>query len=570
MKIFKTNRIRFDEMIADTRSFLETMYETSNRVFTLASPWGQILTVIHDMAQFIFYFNEDSTTESNIYTASRPNSIYGLARLAGHNPMRSIGASGDLRLRFNGNALENRGAQIIIPQHTMVRCQANNLLYVVTLSQEEARIAATSNSAITVKIHQGEIETQRFTGSGMELQSFAVNMKQGKSIDHFFVNVSVQGERYTKYDSLWDMPRGAKGCIVMTGINGGIDIYFGNGFNGTVPPNGSTIEVEYLITHGVAGNLRDSSSAQWKFEGSGFDENGNEIDLNSHVDIKADGAITLGTDPEPTFLTRLVAPKTSRAMVLANPDNYMYFLERLNYFSLVDAFTTFDDDYVDDDNVIYLFLIPDITKRLTGAENYFSVPEEMFTLSTDEKERIIKLIQDSGSMIVTTMISIIDPVVKRFALNISLTTFEGFSKDLIRQEIITKLSQHFLTMRRRNVIPKSDIVAIIEAIEGVDSVNVQFISQENEEYWADAQDDANAESKVIGLDDFGDITIGKGELAIVRGGWFTRDGVWYEDTIDTEGRQTPCSVNIEFKRQVPQTFNTKMNRENIRNLRGGK
>ena len=27
---------------------------------------------------------------------------------------------------------------------------------------------------------------------------------------------------------------------------------------------------------------------------------------------------------------------------------------------------TYDDDYLDDDNVIYLFLLPDITRKLEG------------------------------------------------------------------------------------------------------------------------------------------------------------------------------------------------------------
>ena len=43
--------------------------------------------------------------------------------------------------------------------------------------------------------------------------------------------------------------------MVKTGQTGGIDVFFGNGFNGKVPDLGSTILIEYLITDGEAGNI---------------------------------------------------------------------------------------------------------------------------------------------------------------------------------------------------------------------------------------------------------------------------------------------------------------------------
>ena len=143
---------------------------------------------------------------------------------------------------------------------------------------------------------------------------------------------------------------------------------------------------------------------------------------------------------------------------------------------MINAFTTFDDAYLDDDNVIYLFLIPDITKRMTDGENYFTVAQKFFSLSDYEKMKVLKLIEDSGSKIVTTVVKIVDPIITKYVMNVSLVTYEGFSTITIREKIVDEVSNYFLTNDRTDRIPKSDLIRIIENVEGVDSVNVSFIS----------------------------------------------------------------------------------------------
>jgi hypothetical protein len=63
---------------------------------------------------------------------------------------------------------------------------------------------------------------------------------------------------------------------------------------------------------------------------------------------------------------------------------------------------------------------------------------------------------------------------------------------------------------------------------------------------------ATGEDPNLGLDEFGDITIGLRDLAIIRGGWTDRDGVYYEPT-PVEGRAS--SLSIYFKGTVPDSIN---------------
>jgi len=254
--------------------------------------------------------------------------------------------------------------------------------------------------------------------------------------------------------------------------------------------------------------------------------------------------------------------------VLANPDNYVAFLSRFDY-SYVDAYTTFDDNYLDDDNIIYLFLVPNVQSRLSKDTDYFTTPEENFKLTLDEQDALMSYIQKSGRQIVTTELSIIDPIITKYALNIALRVFDGFDFNTLKSDILALLSEYFLRVQRRDKIPKSDIIAMIESVDGVDSVNIEFVSKENEEaitngyffkttYKIDKirsikeairtkvvlqfDSDGNViEDPQLGLDQFGDIEIWLNQLPIIRGGWNDRNGVFYSTDIKDNNI---ASVNI--------------------------
>ena len=67
-----------------------------------------------------------------------------------------------------------------------------------------------------------------------------------------------------------------------------------------------------------------------------------------------------------------------------------------------------------------------------------------------------------------------DPVIVRYALNIVLRYVEGFDKDEIHASIREQLSTYFIYVNRRDRIPRSDLISIIENVDGIDSVNVFF------------------------------------------------------------------------------------------------
>lgn len=573
--MFQKSRLAIELLIKDTIEYTVTTFKQGRTNFTVASAYGQIIFVTQNIAQLILYYIEDSITELNIRTATRSNSVYGLATLAGHNPTRAVGATGEISLLAkNPGTTDVPSGIVVIPNFTKIKCKNNGLDYILDLPTDDIRISANgNNNGITIGIIQGTIETQTFTGTGDPLQSVGASIQQTALVDNFFVNVYVNGEKWKKYDSIYDIPRNGKGYVIRNGITSGIDVFFGNTNFGLQPPLGSEINVEYLVTSGQIGNitLTDTEDALYEWTDTGFTIFGDDIDLNETFLIKNVNAPDFGTNPEPLALTRLVAPKVSRSLVLANPDNYIIFFEKFNLFSIIDAFTTPADNNIDDDNVIYVFLIPDVRKRMKSNENYFTIEESRFVLSTNQKNKVLDYIERSGSKIVTTIVTLLDPVFSRYVINIALIIFQGNSEESIRQVVLQRLSDYFVQIRRRDRIPRSDLISIIEGIDGIDTVNISIVSERDELdfiKWSELTDSQKLtipQPTPTALDEFGDIIIKQRDLPIIKGGWNDRRGITYETGINED---KPSAVNIIIKDVVPKTYNTDFNANTKSDLRG--
>jgi hypothetical protein len=562
MNIFKKNNILINGLLGDTFNFLQATYNQTSNVFTVASAWGQILFVLQNLSQLILYFIEDSITELNMQEATRDYSVRSLARIAGYDPGRASAAQGEVSISWNTREGDVGGGSVILKNYSQIRCQQNGKLYSLIFGSPEVTIPLVRGNSLRVKVAQGTFESAIVTGNGLALQSFNLPSSSGILLDQFYVDVYVNEEKWRRYDSLYDIPLNGKGYLVRTGIQEGLDVYFGNSNFGMVPQRGSRIRIEYLQTSGTGGNTNSTKEnpLTYKFSSNGTDLFGSEVDVNLYLDIKNQIDPSFGTNPETTNLIRLVAPKTSRSFVFANADNYEVFLNKLGIFSQIQAFSTFDDDYLDDDNVVYIYLVPDITLNLSSNEDYFSVPVSDFLLTAPQKARVVNLIEQSGSMIATTVIKIVQPVITRYVTNVVLGIFEGSDPETIKQSIRKRISEYMLSLKRRDKIPKSDFIAIIESVPGVDTVSFFFVGQKNEENQIAIKNLTNVSQaqldETIGMDQFGDIIIGRNELVLLRGGWTDRNGTFYTESV-VDGKPGP--LNITVASIVPKNFRSELN-----------
>lgn len=163
-----------------------------------------------------------------------------------------------------------------------------------------------------------------------------------------------------------------------------------------------------------------------------------------------------------------------------------------------------DQKYVD--NTVYIFLVPDVRKRISSNQNYFTCEESVFTLSNDEKNNILNLIDASGQRAITVENCITEPKLPRFALNVEAKIWEGYSPEDVYAQGLKALSDYFINLQRKDMIPISDIVAIFEReINGIDSVKAWFDADINNKaiYCEDAEDNENP----YGIDKYGDIVL---------------------------------------------------------------
>jgi len=581
-KIFETNKISYQQLVNSVYVYLVDTYSQAQSVFSKASPYGQLVDVINNFSQLFFLYLEDAIVENNILTAQKQKSIYGLSRLVGHNPTRALSAQGTIRIKMKPGAQADINASyLLFLNKTRLSCTNNGLDYFIQMGNALGNTKVDSNNIgyTSFKIIQGVLDTQTAISDGSPLQTY--NFQTDRPIENDMVYVFVNGEPYDVKDSLYDMTKDQKQCMVKTGISGGIDVIFGNEDYGFVPPFGNKIMVEYVKTNGFQGNIfGKSNSILFKWSDPAYSNTGEEIDINEFFITEIEKPIILGADEEPTELTKLIAPKTSRSFVLANPDNYINLLSRFNY-SYVDAYTTKDDGFIEDDNVIYLFLLPDISRRLSKNSDYFTTNITNFYLDSDEKQAIISYINQSGRQIISTELSVVDPIIKKYGVNVFLRIFDTVDATTIKNDVINQITNYLIKVTRRDRIPKSDLVAIVEGINGVDSVDITFVSQENEDaindgfYYRIEKTSSVVKSLTtetlkkitvkpnenpnLGLDEFGDIVIQQNEIPIIRGGWYDRFGNLYEEGLSDSDFS---SINVIVKSVIPQTLSTRITTKN--------
>ena len=599
LKIFHLNRIRYEELWQDCVSYIRQTYNAINQDFNTASPFAQLLSVLLHLGRMIFYYIEDSITGLNIRTAYRPDQIKGLAMLAGHDASRTISARGAIKIMFFDKGDESLNGNICyIPNKTQIKSKLNGCTYTILLNQDSAKITMQAGNYLEGTIIQGEIKTQAATGTGVTLQSYNFAERNYAEIDQYYVNIYVNGEQWEIVQSLLDLGYNQKGCVVRTGLTGGIDVFFGNTDMGMCPPNGSTIIAEYVVSDGPIANLyKDeiNSNEYWEIEGDGFMPDGTHVTLNDNFKIISTTDVIFGTASENTALTQLIAPHVSRSYVLANETNYRYFFKRMNMFSDVEiiqgsslqsgvsmlqlAYDQANKNYQDlleiyndmlsqygdtaeettdalaavqnaekvkkyayqkletnsyRDNTIFIFLIPDITKRISSTQNYFSCDESLFTLSEDEQINIINLINASGQRIITVENRILEPKIARFAVNVYAKVWEGVDEQDVYTSGLKALSDYLLNFSRKDMLPLSDIISIFENnVTGIDSVKVSFDADVNNQT-------VYGENGYYGLDDFGDIMLTRNYidnngrqktirdiLPLIRGGFTSPEGVEY-------------------------------------------
>lgn len=535
MAFFNFIDLKYNNLNNQINDYLKKIYSKSNEVFSNASPFGQILNVLKEFFQHTILYQKNIVRNLDIDTLTNIKVMRTYSLIAGHNPTRPISASGTLKftLKMSIDAKnEITGGAILLNDKTQLLNNTNGLYYSLRFGRSSETFRINDGASFYANVIQGQYETQTFTGSGLKNQSFSVNIKTVSEIDNFDIIVKHNGTTLTIYDSYYDMNRNEKACVVKTGMNGGVDIFFGNGYCGFIPEIGSIIDVTYLLTDGISGNILTPVANDFKFISEVTDINGNPINMNNLFDIDVSESINYGSEGDPLLFLKNSLSNVSRNFVLSTPQQYIYQLGRLGFFSKVNAYNTLTDNDYTNDNKIYLFLTPKVSNYYTSTVNYFNVPLSAYSLQQHDIDKILTYLNKNANIPIGVELEIIQPRISKYVMIVYVRKNYGISDETIKNNIISNVSTYLSDLFRDDRIVRSDIIRIIEGIDGVDSINVEFISEKNEVLHRKTP----SSNDIIGLDPIlGDIIVEKDELALIRGGWSDRNGTYYNEKSNSNG-----------------------------------
>ncbi len=605
--------------------YLKSKYNKSDSVFTQADPYGQLVDLQSELQQTNAAYIDKALRALDINDPANNNikMIRSIARLGNHDAVRARAATGTIMLKYKPGVDINTaipGGEIYIKDGMQIRCLSNNKTYSINLGIDSIKYSIQKiTDVIYLNIIQGIYKDTDFTGSGIPNQSFSLQIDNVGQIDQDNYKFIVGGEVWKKVFSRYDMLSNEKSYYARTGIDSGLDIYTGDNENGLIVPASSPVLIKYLITDGQSGNIVNPIVNDFKFVDDILDSFGNPIDVDNIFDIYVTSNINYGSDGESIELTKALLPNLTSNNIMMLPEHYEFYFKRLNIFSIVRAFKTPSVDKnninrlitiieknsillkqlidtgsqdislknlvrnnldiatkslkiisaISHSNIINVVLVPDIRKYYGNKVgiDYFSVPQNAFYIEDDEKNRLIKTIQNSGIQVISSDFNIIQPTPARYVVNVIVRLFDDAIDLNIRNNIRSYFSDYMLNNLRTDRIPPSDLIAIIENIYGVDSADVSFISEINEKYHLEynnlsidfqlkngrlpldgeikmSDGSTYNKNRIVYLDPvLGDANFNNSDIFMLRGGWYDRNNNFYADNADGKGF---CSLNIMF------------------------
>lgn len=554
--------ITYQNIKFEIEKFLKIEHNKAGILFSAASPYGQILTVLENLHQLSFLYLKNAI---NQFDLSDPNAlndriIRNAAIFAGHNPGRGISATGTLKLSLKTNIdldKEVPGGRVTFFNRASMKNKTNSLEYAINIGTDKVTHKISPNFQFFIPVIQGKWSRSTFTGTGEMLQSFQVALAGQKDIENFNYEVLVNGDFWPVKKHIYELLPDEQACIVRTGFNGGIDIIFGNGGFGAIPPIGAVIEINYVVTDGSFGNIFRRTPNDWTFITDAIDGFGNTLDAAKifNIDIYTD--INFGADKESLLFTKNILPISSNNFVLGLPQQYAYEIKKLGVFSHVNAYEKYGS--------VFIVATPNIKLFKNQNADYFTIDIRAFELDDYEKSKVDKYLRTGGNIQLTKKYRIDSPKLSYYIINIFIITYSDASDDSVNAQILDKISEYFLNFSRIDRVPKVDIIKEIASISAINSVDIQFICKNNEDYHRNNKTTAENKlnkfaskfntdistpkvdpsfdsKKSIGLDPvLGDIVFEPSEIPIVRGGWYDRNNVYYSDNIDDKGLK---SVNI--------------------------
>ena len=430
------SRYTYSEVVTQLTNMLKNLdtwkdtYQSSTGT-TLIELFAAVIDMLN-------YYVERRAEESYLKTAKLRSSIVNLVSLLNYLPRRPISATGNIKFILSSPNSYN----VYIPKFTSLK--TNDGVYYLT--SEEGVIYAGSIEVTLVGI-QGQLLTETFIADGTEDYEYTV---QESSIENSNFYVYVDGVLWTQVDSFLPYESTDTVYRIEIGIDEKVIVIFGNNKFGKAPDSGSTVEIKYIKSDGLSGNIY-TTGVSMTVQDTIVNTNGDAVSVSAVTTTEFSG----GQDEETAEEIRYYAPK-----VFATGDRAV---TKADYESLVEEYSSvvsavawgeFEEGAPD-------FTMYNVVKLSMILENW-ALPDATFKSNLEDYLYNYKTI--------TTKIVFVDAEIYHVIPVVEIYVNKLYSLSAVESTVADIIDGYFEL--DRNTLGKSarisDIMADIDNTEGVD------------------------------------------------------------------------------------------------------
>lgn len=498
MRLFDITQTSFQNFDQTVRSYLSKVMNSLGMEYTHTNLFGLIFDGIKGVMQNIMFYIEDALNEQNVFSATRKQSVYSLAKISGYEAYYGSAASGTLLGKMNiSNGLASKATKVYIKNGSTIVNKNTGVKYSLVLPSDYY-VFDVSKPLMTheFKILQGFFAQSSFVATGRRLESVHITITD--LFDKQYVQVFVNGKQWSAVSNLYDMSEDSEEYVCTVGYDCTFDIMFGNGVYGKKLDQGDNVTVRYLRHGGSIGNVLPDDSTDFSFNDSGYDTFGNTVNINDYMKLTLKNCVSGGTNSDSIEFIRSMIGKNSRSLVLASEDNFKLFFKRFSFIGYVNCWS--------EDNSMSLIVtcLKNVSDVISSIDEYFALDDKSLVLDDEEKEMVVTTLDNSHKSFAGMTLKFQDPVIRKFAIICYVKIDSVYDKESVSNEIRTLLGRYFMNnITDTQFIAKSRLLEMLmQNLAQVKAVDMTIYSAMNEDAYAQGMYDKYEYKLVNGVQQY--------------------------------------------------------------------
>jgi hypothetical protein len=401
------------------------------------------------------FYTERRAEESYILTAKNISSIRNLVALLNYQPKRKTSATGNLTFSIPSPLTKI----VYIPKYT--QCQTSDGLEFIT---NESAAIEKGQTSVSISSIQGKLIQKEITSNGSTDQEYLINdtdVENSASTTNPTLRVVISGEEWTKVDSFIYSSSIDKHFRVINEMEGTITIRFGDDVNGKSPESGSIINVQYVKSSGLAGNVAYTDKIT-AITNTIYDEDGSIV---SDISVTNLGSFLGGDDEEDIEEIRYEAPRVFKTGDRAvTKEDFTSILE--NYPGVADANVWGENEEAEVAGVPADYEMLNKVKMCIILQEW-ELPDDDF------KETLSNYIYDKSML--TVKYEFVTPTFLLVIPTLIVKVTTGYSMSQTQADISGVLENQFKlgdTTKLGTIIKYSEVISAIHDLDGVAYVSM--------------------------------------------------------------------------------------------------